>query len=262
MVTPIESDELWGDLWNHSLQTGKPLLVQFTAQWCGPCKRITPDFERMAAQAGDQMLFAKVDVDGAQGVTQWAGVAAMPTFHLYHNGSLFSDAVVRGANVQQLQALVQRALALPRPMSTNDTAAAGESSAVANDAEAEAYAGRVILVDSEEEWAALIQHARATDQPVVAQFSSDNCSVCASVYPLFGEHCRANASRALFAKVNADKATSLAAAVGIQHVPTFIGIFQENTIDAFSGADKARLERLVRSAAERCVPSSLSSQYE
>jgi thioredoxin 1 len=83
-----------------TLITGpKPVVVDFTATWCGPCKAIAPFFSELAETYPD-IDFVKVDVDVAEEITKEYGITAMPTFHLYANG--FLNYNVRGANKQVL----------------------------------------------------------------------------------------------------------------------------------------------------------------
>lgn len=80
----------------------KPVIVDFHAEWCGPCKAMAPLFEKLAREHGDKMVFCEVDIDAVPDAAH--GVSSIPTFNLYKNGS-FVDEVV-GANKTSLTSLV------------------------------------------------------------------------------------------------------------------------------------------------------------
>src|SRR3954462_12676246 len=63
-----------------------PLLVDFTAAWCGPCRVMTPVLEDLAAER-DDVRVVQVDVDDQPGVAARYGVLSMPTFMLFRGGS-------------------------------------------------------------------------------------------------------------------------------------------------------------------------------
>ncbi|XP_024655039.2 thioredoxin-like, partial [Maylandia zebra] len=65
----------------------KLVVVDFTATWCGPCQRIAPVYEKMAAAPENaNVIFLKVDVDAARDVSSSCGIRSMPTFQFYKNG--------------------------------------------------------------------------------------------------------------------------------------------------------------------------------
>eukprot|EP00307_Rebecca_sp_RCC1486_P014310 CAMPEP_0119410890 /NCGR_PEP_ID=MMETSP1335-20130426/3783_1 /TAXON_ID=259385 /ORGANISM="Chrysoculter rhomboideus, Strain RCC1486" /LENGTH=144 /DNA_ID=CAMNT_0007435483 /DNA_START=12 /DNA_END=446 /DNA_ORIENTATION=- len=84
---------------------GKAVVVDFTATWCGPCKRIAPVFEQLQAEF-PHVVFVKVDVDENQETAMACGISAMPTFKAYKNQQ--EVGMVRGADEAGLRALVQQ----------------------------------------------------------------------------------------------------------------------------------------------------------
>ena|SRR5579883_1748062 len=69
------------------LQAKTPVLVDFSATWCGPCKMLTPIVERLADEAGGQYKVVKVDVDEAPGVAGRYGIRGVPTVIAFENGA-------------------------------------------------------------------------------------------------------------------------------------------------------------------------------
>ncbi|KAL2108420.1 hypothetical protein VUR80DRAFT_3813 [Thermomyces stellatus] len=96
--------------WDALLAEGKPVLVDFYATWCGPCKVISPMFEQHSENPAykDVVTFAKIDVDAVPDVAAELGIRAMPTFLLFKDGKKVDEML--GANPQGLQGLVQKAV--------------------------------------------------------------------------------------------------------------------------------------------------------
>lgn len=69
----------------------KPVIVDFTASWCGPCKMIAPEFARLATENKDTAIFLKVDGDANRALVQSKGVQGFPTFHFYVSGTLMES---------------------------------------------------------------------------------------------------------------------------------------------------------------------------
>ena len=65
-----------------------PVLIDFYADWCGPCKMLAPTLKEVKAQLGDQIKVLKIDVDRNQALAQKLGVQGVPTLMIYQNGSL------------------------------------------------------------------------------------------------------------------------------------------------------------------------------
>jgi len=107
-VRCVHDESQWRSLLAESSKSGKAVIIDFSATWCGPCKMIGPVFEQLAAQH-TAVIFAKVDVDEAQDVASQCGVTSMPTFQLYKRGQRVDS--FSGADTQRLHAMVAAAQA-------------------------------------------------------------------------------------------------------------------------------------------------------
>jgi len=68
------------------LQAEVPVLVDFWAPWCGPCRMVGPIVEQLAKQYGDQLRTVKVNVDDSPSVARRYGIQSIPTLALFQGG--------------------------------------------------------------------------------------------------------------------------------------------------------------------------------
>jgi thioredoxin 1 len=84
------------------------VLVDFSAEWCGPCRMLSPILDMLADQVGDDVKIVKVDVDQSQGLAMQYDVSSVPTLILFKNGQL-KERIVGLRDITSLKRLIDEA---------------------------------------------------------------------------------------------------------------------------------------------------------
>ena len=106
MSKPVEITD---SNFNEIINSDQPVLIDFWAEWCGPCKMIGPVVEELAAEYDGKAVIGKVDVDANPEVSAKFGIRSIPTLLVFKNGEIVDKqigAVSKSVLSQKLDAQV------------------------------------------------------------------------------------------------------------------------------------------------------------
>ena len=116
-VTEIENNQFDQQV----LQQTKPVIVDFWAPWCGPCKAMAPAFASLAETYNNQIIFTKCDVDSNTTVAERYGIKSIPTVMIFQGGKAINS-ITGMVSQSVLEEAIQKALAgeaTPAPFIVN-----------------------------------------------------------------------------------------------------------------------------------------------
>lgn len=99
--------EITDDNFDEIIATDKPVLIDFWAEWCGPCKMIGPVVEELAGDYNGKAVIGKIDVDANPNISAKYGIRSIPTLLVFKNGEIVDKqvgAVQKNVLVQKLDA--------------------------------------------------------------------------------------------------------------------------------------------------------------
>ncbi|MEY2816223.1 MAG: hypothetical protein RJA78_799 [Actinomycetota bacterium] len=75
------------------LSSGKPVLVDFWAEWCGPCRMVSPILDEISAEHGEKLAIVKVNVDEEPALAQQYGITSIPALQVFQGGEVVKSIV-------------------------------------------------------------------------------------------------------------------------------------------------------------------------
>ena len=110
MASPLITTFTQDNFEKEALQSTTPVLVDFWAEWCGPCKMIAPVLDELATEYQGKVKIGKVNIDEHQGLAAQFGVRAIPTLLVITNGQV-AEQMVGAKRNRDLKASLDRATA-------------------------------------------------------------------------------------------------------------------------------------------------------
>jgi thioredoxin 1 len=89
-MATVVTEQTWDE---EVIKSEKPVIVDFWAEWCGPCHAVAPVLDRIAEERETELRLVKVNIDEEQGLAQRYGIASIPTIVLFKDGEPAAAAI-------------------------------------------------------------------------------------------------------------------------------------------------------------------------
>lgn len=97
---------------NEIIASGKPVVIDFWATWCGPCIRLAPVIDELAQEYADKVVIGKYNVDEESELSGQYRIMSIPTILFFKNGEQVRDLRLTGATRDELKARIEKLIAL------------------------------------------------------------------------------------------------------------------------------------------------------
>ena len=96
----------------EEIASGKPVVIDFWATWCGPCMRLAPVIDELAEEYGDRVVIGKYNVDEETELSGEYRIMSIPTILFFKTGEQVRELRMTGATKEQLRERIEKLLAL------------------------------------------------------------------------------------------------------------------------------------------------------
>lgn len=96
----------------EAIESGKTVVIDFWATWCGPCMRLAPVIDELAQEYADRVVIGKYNVDEESELSGQYRIMSIPTILFFKNGEQVRDLRMAGPTKDQLKANIEKLLAL------------------------------------------------------------------------------------------------------------------------------------------------------
>lgn len=94
------------------IASGKPVVIDFWATWCGPCMRLAPTIDELAEEYADRVVIGKYNIEEESDLSTDYRIMSIPTILFFKNGEQVRDLRMTGATKEELKARIEKLIAL------------------------------------------------------------------------------------------------------------------------------------------------------